>query len=54
MFVALARFKCERAVSLGMNIDSLTKILKMTGTNDSLKIRYQQDRFMNQGILNGF
>ena len=37
------RFKCERPVSLGMNIDSLTKILKMTGTNDSLKIRYQND-----------
>ena len=26
-----------------MNIDSLTKILKMTGTNDSLKIRHQND-----------
>ena len=26
-----ARFKCDRPVSLGMNIDSLTKILKMTG-----------------------
>lgn len=40
---AFSEFKCERPVSLGMNIDSLTKILKMTGTNDSLKIRYQND-----------
>ena len=28
---AFSEFKCDRAVSLGMNIDSLTKILKMTG-----------------------
>ena len=41
--VSLPRFKCDRPVSLGMNIDSLTKILKMTATNDSLKIRYQHD-----------
>ena len=29
--------------SLGMNVDSLTKILKMTSPNDSLKIRHQVD-----------
>eukprot|EP00441_Pelagodinium_beii_P044730 CAMPEP_0197620246 /NCGR_PEP_ID=MMETSP1338-20131121/1111_1 /TAXON_ID=43686 ORGANISM="Pelagodinium beii, Strain RCC1491" /NCGR_SAMPLE_ID=MMETSP1338 /ASSEMBLY_ACC=CAM_ASM_000754 /LENGTH=169 /DNA_ID=CAMNT_0043189379 /DNA_START=52 /DNA_END=558 /DNA_ORIENTATION=+ len=40
---AFAEFKCDRPASLGMNIDSLTKILKMTGTNDSLKIRYQNE-----------
>jgi len=40
---AFSEFKCDRPVSLGMNIDSLSKILKMTGTNDSLKIRYQND-----------
>merc|ERR1712054_14041 len=28
---------------MGMNIDSLTKILKMTGPTDSLKIRHQSD-----------
>jgi len=36
-------FKCERPASLGMNVDSLTKILKMTSPNDSLKIRHQVD-----------
>lgn len=41
----IARFKCDRPVSLGMNIDSLSKILKMTGANDSLKIRHQTDSF---------
>jgi len=40
---AFAEFKCDRPVSLGMNIDSLTKILKMTGPSDSLKIRHQND-----------
>eukprot|EP00933_Yihiella_yeosuensis_P045429 TRINITY_DN407_c0_g3_i1.p1 TRINITY_DN407_c0_g3~~TRINITY_DN407_c0_g3_i1.p1 ORF type:complete len:259 (-),score=79.66 TRINITY_DN407_c0_g3_i1:240-1016(-) len=40
---AFSEFKCDRPVSLGMNIDSLTKILKMTGQNDSLKIQHQND-----------
>merc|ERR1711963_258251 len=40
---AFAEFKCDRPVSLGMNIDSLVKILKMTGPNDSLKICHQSD-----------
>ncbi|CAE7821991.1 PCNA [Symbiodinium sp. CCMP2592] len=40
---AFAEFKCERPVSLGMNVDSLTKILKMTGPSDTLKIRHRGD-----------
>merc|ERR1712113_1340371 len=34
-------FKCERPTSLGMNVDSLAKILKMCGPNDSLKLRWR-------------
>merc|ERR1711920_274956 len=33
--------KCDRATSLGMNVDSLAKILKMCGPSDSLKLRWQ-------------
>merc|ERR1712156_299940 len=40
---AFAEFKCDRPVSLGMNVDSLTKILKMTGPSDTLKIRHRGD-----------
>merc|ERR1711956_173505 len=40
---AFAEFKCDRATSLGMNVDSLGKIFKMCGPNDSLKLRYQND-----------
>eukprot|EP00437_Effrenium_voratum_P008043 CAMPEP_0181439582 /NCGR_PEP_ID=MMETSP1110-20121109/22505_1 /TAXON_ID=174948 /ORGANISM="Symbiodinium sp., Strain CCMP421" /LENGTH=260 /DNA_ID=CAMNT_0023563317 /DNA_START=76 /DNA_END=858 /DNA_ORIENTATION=- len=40
---AFAEFKCDRPVSLGMNVDSLTKILKMTGPSDTLKIRHKGD-----------
>merc|ERR1712187_1080000 len=36
---AFAEFKCERPTSLGMNVDSLAKILKMCSPNDSLKVR---------------
>jgi len=38
---AFSDFNCERPTSLGMNVDSLAKILKMCGPNDSLKIRWQ-------------
>merc|ERR1712003_109984 len=38
---AFAEFKCERPTSLGMNVDSLAKILKMCSPNDSLKLRWQ-------------
>merc|ERR1712007_168925 len=36
-------FKCDRPTSLGMNIESLAKIFKMCGPNDSLKLAYQSD-----------
>jgi len=38
---AFSDFKCERPTSLGMNVESLAKILKMCGPNDSLKVRWQ-------------
>merc|ERR1712137_1200767 len=38
---AFSEFKCERPTSLGMNVDSLAKILKMCSPNDSLKVRWQ-------------
>jgi proliferating cell nuclear antigen len=40
---AFADFKCDRATSLGMNVDSLGKIFKMCGPTDSLKLRWQND-----------
>jgi len=40
---AFGDFKCDRPTSLGMNVDSLSKIFKMCGPNDSLKLRYQND-----------
>jgi len=40
---AFTDFKCDRATSLGMNVDSLGKIFKMCGPNDSLKLRWQND-----------
>merc|ERR1712060_284817 len=40
---AFAEFKCDRPTSLGMNIESLGKIFKMCGPNDSLKLRWQND-----------
>merc|ERR1711948_154024 len=40
---AFAEFKCDRATSLGMNVDSLSKILKICGPHDSLKLRYAND-----------
>merc|ERR1712072_156092 len=36
---AFSDFKCDRAVSLGMNVESLAKILRMCGPSDSLKVR---------------
>merc|ERR1719198_332464 len=38
---AFAEFKCDRSTSLGMNVDSLGKVLKMCGPSDSLKLRWQ-------------
>merc|ERR1712217_731826 len=40
---AFSEFKCDRATSLGMNVDSLGKIFKMCGPADSLKLRWQND-----------
>jgi len=40
---AFTEFKCDRPHSLGMNVDSLAKILKMCGPNDALKIRYNSE-----------
>ena len=34
-------FKCERPTPLGMSVDSLAKTLKMSGPNDSLKLRWR-------------
>merc|ERR1712137_124545 len=40
---AFTDFKCDRVMSLGMNVDSVGKIMKMCGPNDSLKISWQND-----------
>jgi len=40
---AFSDFKCDRPASLGMNVESLGKILKMCGPNDSLKLRWATD-----------
>ena len=40
---AFSDFKCDRTTSLGMQVDSLSKILKMCGPTDSLKLRWQND-----------
>jgi len=36
---AFQDYKCDRTVSLGMNIESLGKILRMCGSSDSLKVK---------------
>merc|ERR1711934_682008 len=41
--MGVSEFKCDRATSLGMNVDSLGKIFKMCGPTDSLKLRWQND-----------
>uniref|UniRef100_A0A7S2INR7 DNA sliding clamp PCNA n=1 Tax=Alexandrium andersonii TaxID=327968 RepID=A0A7S2INR7_9DINO len=40
---AFSEFKCDRPTSLGMNVDSLAKILKMCGPSDSLKLTWRAD-----------
>jgi len=37
---AFSEFKCERPMSLGMNVESLSKILKMCSASDTLKVRW--------------
>merc|ERR1719436_1287106 len=50
---AFSEFKCDRPTSLGMNVDSLGKILKMCGQSDSLKIRHQNEADMVSFQLDG-
>merc|ERR1719414_466590 len=38
---AFSDFKCDRAASLGMNVDSLGKIFKMCGAGDSMRLKWQ-------------
>eukprot|EP00929_Paragymnodinium_shiwhaense_P079401 TRINITY_DN4132_c0_g2_i1.p1 TRINITY_DN4132_c0_g2~~TRINITY_DN4132_c0_g2_i1.p1 ORF type:complete len:287 (-),score=87.46 TRINITY_DN4132_c0_g2_i1:248-1027(-) len=40
---AFTDFKCDRPTSLGMNVESLSKIFKICGSNDSLKLKWQND-----------
>jgi proliferating cell nuclear antigen len=40
---AFSEFKCDRPASLGMNVEALTKVLKMCGPNDSLKLKWQNE-----------
>merc|ERR1711979_73556 len=40
---AFSEFKCERPTSLGMNVDSLGKILKMCGQTWALKLKWQNE-----------
>jgi len=40
---AFEEFKCDRPTSLGMNIESLGKILKMCGPSDQLKLTWQNE-----------
>merc|ERR1712014_570808 len=43
---AFVDFKCDRPTSLGMNIESLGKIFKMCGPNDSLKLTQIESEHM--------
>jgi len=40
---AFMEYKCDRAASLGMNVEALSKVFKLCGPNDTLKIRYAND-----------
>ena len=40
---AFSEYRCDRPVSLEVNVDSLTKIMKMTRPSDSLKIMHKAD-----------
>merc|ERR1712087_378154 len=40
---AFVDFKCDRPTSLGMNIESLSKVFKICGPSDSLKLKWQND-----------
>merc|ERR1712113_1016210 len=40
---AFSEFKCDRPTSLGMNVDSLGKILKMCGQSDALRLKWKNE-----------
>jgi proliferating cell nuclear antigen len=40
---AFSEFKCDRPTSLGMNVESLGKIMKMCSPNDSIKLKAKAD-----------
>merc|ERR1711897_129464 len=40
---AFVDFKCDRPTSLGMNVESLSKVFKICGPSDSLKLKWQND-----------
>merc|ERR1712203_769942 len=40
---AFSKFICDRPHSLGMNVESLSKIMKICGANDQLKLKYLND-----------
>ena len=52
---AFSTYRCDRNMSLGMNLTSLTKILKCAGSNDEVKIMASDDSdvlgldFQNRG-----
>lgn len=37
------QYRCDRSVSLGMNLGSLSKILKCSGNNDILTVKAQDN-----------
>jgi len=40
---AFSKYICDRPHSLGMNVESLSKIMKICGANDQLKLKYLND-----------
>lgn len=40
---AFAEYKCDRPLSLGVNLESLGKIVKMSGGSDSLRIKHSKE-----------
>merc|ERR1711896_58666 len=40
---AFSEFKCDRPTSLGMNVEALTKVFRICGPNDSVKLKWQND-----------
>jgi proliferating cell nuclear antigen len=43
---AFAEYKCDRPCSMGMNVESLGKVFKSCGGNDSLKLKHLSDTDM--------